>query len=134
MANVSNEPLPPEGDEQRLAKIERENAVLRLDLEWQQTRQGFLDEGGNEPSAAFPFFVLLLGLILSALCFYLGATNGKEWGVLLGIVFLVAAIGGARYTYVKYSDFRQRKNAYQQRRAELTENGSEESSVRDLRS
>src|SRR5262249_2275976 len=115
----SKEGLSSERTEDRLSRIERENALMRVDMEWEKTRSRFLYRNGSEPPAGTAVFGLVLGLVASVFLFYWGATPGNGWATWIGVVALLIAIAGARYHQRNYASFKHAKDAYQKRRAEL---------------
>ena len=68
-------------DNARLAGVERQNALLQIDLEWERERQGLLFRGVEPTPLQFlsPIVVASIGfLVILALVFYAGM-NSAFW-------------------------------------------------------
>lgn len=112
-------------DNDRLAEVERQNALLQIHLEWERERQGLLFRGA-EPRPLFfitPIAVTsIASLAMLALAFQAGVQNGLGFVVVAMSLLIGGAIGTA-YHYRKYSEFTRAKGRYSQRRAAIEQPG-----------
>ena len=107
-----------------LEKIKLQNDVAQLDREWQLMREKYVVTG-KYGSRSLPNAVgSILGAVLAGgfgICWTIGATSAgaPAFFTMFGVIFVLLAIGGGIYSFVKAEEYRQAEQNYQQRGALL---------------
>lgn len=115
----------PSESRQRLAIIEQENALLRIEQDWTRERETLLVQSRNgtrEPRKEDGEGFILVGIIAGALLMLFAAGSKDAMGMLVlgGFVLLLGVLQGVYYLG-KASEFEKAYRSYQARRSKEQE-------------
>jgi hypothetical protein len=104
--------------------IDREGEIEKLDREWESQRVTLLvrnkTSGYSAPSSAkavlLAMFSVLVGVLWTLVSISFGAPGFTKW---IGLVFIIAGVGGSVAMMSKAARFRDAEQAYLRRRKQL---------------
>jgi hypothetical protein len=105
----------------RLAQLERQNALLQIDLDWERERQGFLFRGIEPSPLLFITPVAATSitfLVILALAFQT-EMRSVTGAFVVGMLLLFGGAIGTAYHYRRYSAFTKAKDRYSRQRAAI---------------
>jgi hypothetical protein len=121
--------------EQQLAELRLQNAVDRLDREWQLQREQYMianNYGVRQiPSQGVSIIggaaVVGFGIFWTIMAANMGGGFGGAFDIfpLFGVIFIVAGIGISIYSFTKASQYQRANAEYQRRRRQLLSGGTE---------
>jgi hypothetical protein len=121
-------------DDENLQRIELETKLLRLDMEWERDRQKLLlPFKGVEPTGP-PIYYFVFAAVWFVGWLFLGAAlaavkegeigAGIAAGSIIGVMGLIMGITSGFYLKTKYQAYRNAKDAYEQYRRTLLQDGN----------